>query len=67
MTQNVSKLCFAIKAEYKDINLVYVVHYDYLGKTNWRGSPSTVDLLVLSSLDQLFLKLKALFKYLLSY
>jgi hypothetical protein len=34
------------------------------GKSYWRGRLSTVDLLVLSSLDQLLLKLKLLYAYL---
>ena len=44
----------------------YPTHTYKPGKTNWRGRLSTVDLLVLTSLDQLLLKLKTLFTFLLN-
>ncbi len=51
------------------LQLVFLVEgiiktsYAYPGKAYWRGKPSTVDLLELTSLGQLILKLKTLFTF----
>ncbi len=52
--------------QFQQVGSIFSIHQLMVktGKTNWRGRLSTVDLLALTSLDQLLLKLKTFFTFL---
>ncbi len=69
-----SIMTFSIKVKQKfcliefcNFSLSLIVSSITARKSNWRGRFSTIDLLLLTSLDQLLLKLKTLFTFLTGY